>query len=131
MYNLKGIKITPVKLLGDQAYTSPQKSDRDTPSSVTEISVPHIYKIVKVIGNAFLNKKSQELFSVLGLQSSKGLNNLDYDDIIHQSRNIVKFSYKKKDSLSEISEVIMPKLAQLNKKAKNYSVCSGYNCPRA
>ena len=53
MYNLKGIKITPVKLLGDQAYTSPQKSDRDTPSSVTEISVPHIYKIVKVIGNAF------------------------------------------------------------------------------
>lgn len=33
--------------------------------------------------------KSQELFSVLGLQSSKGLNNLDYDIIIHQSKNIV------------------------------------------
>ena len=72
LYSFRDIEITPVELLGDQAYTSPQKADRDTPSSVTEISVPHIDKIVKVIGNAFLNKK-----------------------------------------------------------AKNYSVCSGYNCPRA
>lgn len=38
-----------------------------------------------------INKqKSQELFSVLGLQSSQGLNILDSDVIIHQSRNIVK-----------------------------------------
>lgn len=34
--------------------------------------------------------KSQELFSVLGLQFPKGFNNLDYDIIIHQSNNIVK-----------------------------------------
>ncbi|MGN1113053.1 MAG: LPD25 domain-containing protein, partial [Acutalibacteraceae bacterium] len=38
----------------------------------------------------YCNKeKSQALFSVLGLQLSKGLNNLDFDIIIHQSRNIV------------------------------------------
>ena len=35
-------------------------------------------------------EKSQELFRVLGLQSSKGVNNLSFDTIIHQSRNIVK-----------------------------------------
>lgn len=35
-------------------------------------------------------QKSQELFSVLGLQLSKGFNNLDFDKIIHQSNNIVK-----------------------------------------
>ncbi len=34
--------------------------------------------------------KSQELFSVLGLQFPKGFNNLDYNNIIHQSNNIVK-----------------------------------------
>lgn len=34
--------------------------------------------------------KSQELFSVLGLQFPEGLNNLDYNSIIHQSNNIVK-----------------------------------------
>ena len=39
----------------------------------------------------YYNKeKSQELFSVLGLQLSKGLNILDSNIIIHQSRNIVK-----------------------------------------
>ena len=39
----------------------------------------------------YCNKqKSQELFSVLGLQLSQGFNNLDFDKIIHQSRNIVK-----------------------------------------
>lgn len=40
-------------------------------------------------------KKSQELFRVLGLQSSKGVNNLDFNIIIHQSRNIVKVSEEK------------------------------------
>ena len=34
--------------------------------------------------------KSQELFRVLGLQLSKGVNNLDSNTIIHQSHNIVK-----------------------------------------
>ena len=33
-------------------------------------------------------QKSQDLFSVLGLQSSEGFNNLDFNIIIHQSRNI-------------------------------------------
>ncbi len=43
-------------------------------------------------------EKSQELFRVLGLQSSKGVNNLSFDTIIHQSRNIVKgFSGKKEE----------------------------------
>lgn len=38
----------------------------------------------------YCNKeKSQELFSVLGLQSSKGLNDLDFNIIIHKSHNIV------------------------------------------
>lgn len=38
----------------------------------------------------YINKqKSQELFSVLGLQLSEGLNNLDSNVIIHKSRNIV------------------------------------------
>lgn len=39
----------------------------------------------------FIDKiKSQELFRVLGLQLSKGVNSLDFNIIIHQSRNIVK-----------------------------------------
>ena len=37
----------------------------------------------------FDKDKSQELFSVLGLKFPKGLNNLDFNIIIHQSRNIV------------------------------------------
>lgn len=38
----------------------------------------------------FIDKqKSQELFSVLGLEFSKGLNSLDFNTIIHQSHNIV------------------------------------------
>lgn len=35
-------------------------------------------------------QKSQELFSVLGLQLPQGFNNFDFDKIIHQSENIVK-----------------------------------------
>ena len=39
----------------------------------------------------FIDKeKSQELFRVLGLQLSKGVNDLDFNTIIHKSRNIVK-----------------------------------------
>ena len=34
--------------------------------------------------------KSQELFRVLGLQSSKGVNNLSFDSIIQQSCSVVK-----------------------------------------
>ncbi len=35
-------------------------------------------------------QKSQEIFHVLGLQFPKGVNTLDFNVIIHQSRNIVK-----------------------------------------
>lgn len=40
-------------------------------------------------------EKSQELFRVLGLQFPKGVNSLDFNIIIHQSRNIVKVSEEK------------------------------------
>lgn len=47
--------------------------------------------------------KSQELFSVLELQSFKGLNSLDSNTIIHQSRNIVKpFGEKISEETEEI-----------------------------
>lgn len=50
----------------------------------------HINKIIETDNMLYCNKqKSQVLFSVLGLQSSKGLNSLDFDIIIHRSRNIV------------------------------------------
>ena len=62
----------------------------------------HLERVIEKGNMIFANKqKSQELFSVLGLQSSKGLNNLDYNIIIHQSKNIVKhspYNYLKKES---------------------------------
>ena len=42
--------------------------------------------------------KSQEMFSVLGLQFPKGLNNLDSNVIIHQSRNIVNTNCEKTEN---------------------------------
>ncbi len=48
-------------------------------------------------------EKSQVMFSVLGLQLSKGLSNLDFNKIIHRSRNIVKSEKaEKEDFTSEI-----------------------------
>ena len=66
----------------------------------------HISKVIDSGNLIYWNKqKSQELFSVLGLQSSKGLNNLDPNIIIHQSRNIVNpFSEKISENSQEISE---------------------------
>lgn len=50
-----------------------------------------VERVTKSDNVLYYNKeKSQELFSVLGLQSSQGLNALDSNVIIHQSRNIVK-----------------------------------------
>ena len=58
----------------------------------------HLERIVNNDKLLYINKqKSQELFSVLGLQSSKGLNNLDFNIIIHQSRNIVNNQFHKND----------------------------------
>ena len=60
----------------------------------SNISISDLFKVVKHYDNDFYinhsEQKSQELFSVLGLQLSKGLNILDSDVIIHQSRDIVK-----------------------------------------
>lgn len=53
--------------------------------------VKHLEKEIEADNLLYADKeKSQELFSVLGLQFSKGLNNLDFNTIIHPSRNIVK-----------------------------------------
>ncbi len=62
----------------------------------------------------YYNKeKSQELFSVLGLQLSKGLNILDSNIIIHQSRNIVKGTQQenieyKNNSVTQQDKIIEP-----------------------
>ena len=58
--------------------------------------VKHLEKELEADNLLYVNKeKSQELFSVLGLQFSKGLNSLDFNNIIHQSRNIVNSSKEK------------------------------------
>lgn len=47
--------------------------------------------VIKEDRMIYCNKqKSQELFSVLGLQLPQGFNNLDFNKVIHVSRNIVK-----------------------------------------
>lgn len=57
--------------------------------------VKHLEMEIEADNLLFADKtKSQELFSVLGLQFPKGLNNFDFNYIIHQSNNIVKtFDY--------------------------------------
>lgn len=78
----------------------------------------------------YINKeKSQELFSVLGLQLSKGLNNLDSDIIIHQSRNIVKSTEEKNNGSSpEISEENVPeRTANDIKLGDRYMLSDGFN----
>ena len=68
----------------------------------SNISISDLFKVVKHYDNDFYinhsEQKSQELFSVLGLQLSKGLNILDSDVIIHQSRNIVKGMQKENNA---------------------------------
>ena len=62
----------------------------------------HINKIIESDNMLYCNKqKSQALFSVLGLQSSKGLNSLDFDIIIHRSRNIVNENIVEEKHTSE------------------------------
>ena len=68
----------------------------------SNISISDLFKVVKHYDNDFYinhsEQKSQELFSVLGLQLSKGLNILDSSVIIHQSRNIVKGMQKENNA---------------------------------
>lgn len=70
----------------------------------------HLELEVQADNVLYINKeKSQELFSVLRLQFSQGLNNLDFNTIIHQSRNIVKseksFAEQENESLSKTPDL--------------------------
>lgn len=61
-------------------------------------------------------QKSQELFSLLGLEFSEGLNNLDPNVIIHQSRNIVNTqnqeNEKNKEEKPLTNEELMKAIAE-------------------
>jgi len=54
--------------------------------------------------------KSQEMFSVLGLQFPKGLNNLDSNVIIHQSRNIVNTNCGKTENTFSENQVALERV---------------------
>lgn len=62
----------------------------------------HIEQVVNQDKMLYCNKqKSQELFRVSGLQLPKCLNNLDFDIIIHRSRNIVNENIVEEKHTSE------------------------------
>ena len=62
----------------------------------------HIEQVVNQDKMLYCNKqKSQELFRVSGLQLPKCLNNLDFDIIIHRSRNIVNENIVEEKHASE------------------------------
>ena len=91
MYNVQDIKTEPIR---HAAFT-----DKQLALSVlngSDISISELFKVVKQYDNDFYinhsEQKSQELSSVLGLQSSKGLNNLDSKDRVSQNDNDVKSS---------------------------------------
>ncbi|MBP1548085.1 MAG: hypothetical protein J6A37_15990 [Oscillospiraceae bacterium] len=64
--------------------------------------------------------RSQEMFSVLGLQSSKGLNNLDSDVIIHQSRNIVNTNCGKTENTFSENQVALERVLDEVVKTADY-----------
>lgn len=65
----------------------------------------HIEQVVNQDKMLYCNKqKSQALFRVSGLQLPKCLNNLGFDTIIHQSRNIVNENIVEENYTSPISE---------------------------
>ncbi|MGN0690914.1 MAG: DUF3848 domain-containing protein, partial [Oscillospiraceae bacterium] len=53
LYSFRDIEITPVELLGDQAYADLQNASEDTPSSVTTITIPQLYELVKTYDQRF------------------------------------------------------------------------------
>ena len=57
LYSFRDIRITPVELLGDQAYAGLLTANEDTPSGVTTISIPHLYEIVKTLDARFFENK--------------------------------------------------------------------------
>ena len=97
MYNFQDIKIEPIRLI---EFTEEQLARSVLKGS--NISISDLFKVVKHYDNDFYinhsEQKSQELFSVLGLKSSQGLNILDPNVIIHQSRNIVKGMQKENNA---------------------------------
>ena len=74
-------------------------------------------QLTKIDTILYCNKeKSQELFRVLGLQFPKGVNNLSFNCIIHQSRNIVNTqnenSEKNKEEISLTNEELIKALSE-------------------
>lgn len=60
-------------------------------------------------------QKSQELFSVLGLQLPQGFNNLDFNKIIHLSRNAVKSDIAVKDAPEAAEDRVYLELPYMSK----------------
>lgn len=71
----------------------------------------------------FINKeKSQELFRVLGLQLSKGVNSLDFvNHIIHKSRNIVNSENEDNESFDPDNSTSVPMDTKLDNEAERGS----------
>lgn len=103
------------------------KYNLDVVSSNFMLSIYGRENIVNQLNNAVLEKKllyidknkSQELFRVLGLQLSQGVNNLDFNIIIHQSHNIVKANAEEKIELSVNNEVSVAEKSEI--KSNSYA----------
>lgn len=65
LYNFDDIKITPVKLQGGQALAIPQNASTDTSQSVTVISIPQLYDLVKTYDEYFFENPKYQLISLL------------------------------------------------------------------
>lgn len=79
-------------------------------------------------------KKSQELFSCQGLQSSEAINNLDYDVIVHHSHNIINTKVNKIEEKKATVKRPTQNSALFNitkKRVKNCWVDLDYNYPHA
>ena len=57
LYSFRDIEITPVDLLGDQAYGALQNASQDPPSGVTTITIPQLYNIVKTFDQYFFENR--------------------------------------------------------------------------
>ena len=81
-----------LELIDSNFVTSIYGKDRDF--------VHYIEKAIKNDNVLYCNKqKSQELFMFQGLQLPEAFNNLDFDKIIHQSKNIVKWDIENKNNI--------------------------------
>lgn len=81
-----------LELIDSNFVTSIYGKDRDF--------VHYIEKAIKNDNVLYCNKqKSQELFMFQGLQLPEAFNNLDFNKIIHQSKNIVKWDIENKNNI--------------------------------